>query len=61
MVTHYQNGLYDELYKGWQRYEYESFKGSHKSDAGEEKPGTTEILYTNFEPELKTRSLFNGL
>ncbi len=61
MVTHYQNGLYDELYKGWHRYTFESFKGSHKADAGQEKPGTIEVLYTNFEPKLKTRSLFNEL
>ncbi|MCK6468634.1 MAG: DNA adenine methylase [Candidatus Brocadia sinica] len=49
MVSHYQNGLYDELYKGWYRYEYSSFKGSHKSE-GESKPKTVECLWTNFEP-----------
>ncbi|HHT9115497.1 MAG: DNA adenine methylase [Planctomycetes bacterium] len=56
MVTHYQNDLYDELYQGWNRYEYQSFKGSHKSE-GESKPKTTEVLYTNFEPVK--RGLFN--
>lgn len=61
MVTHYQNGVYDELYPNWQRYEYESFKGSHKSDANEEKPKTTEALYCNFRQPFKTRSLFNEL
>ncbi|UJS17860.1 MAG: DNA adenine methylase [Candidatus Jettenia sp.] len=61
MVTHYQNGLYDELYKGWHKYEFQSFKGSSKADAGQEKPRTIEVLYTNFEPKFKTRSLFNGL
>lgn len=61
VITHYQNGLYDELYKGWHKYEFQSFKGSHKADAGHEKPRTIEVLYTNFEPKLKTRSLFNGL
>lgn len=57
MITHYQNGLYDELYKDWQRYEYSSFKGSHKSD-GEVKPKTTEVLYTNFDQPVKTKNLF---
>jgi DNA adenine methylase len=48
MVSHYANELYDRLYKGWHRYEYKSFKGSHKSN-GETKPVTVECLYTNFE------------
>lgn len=61
MVTHYQNGLYDELYEGWHKYEFQSFKGSSKADAGEEKPKTVETLYCNFSPEVKFRSLFNGL
>ena len=60
MVSHYANGLYDGLYKGWHRYEYSSFKGSHKSE-GEEKPNTQECLFTNFKPPLKNRSLFNAL
>jgi len=59
MVTHYQNSLYDDLYKGWQRYEYQSFKGSYKSE-GESKPVTVECLYTNFEP-VKTRGLFDAM
>ncbi len=25
MVSHYQNALYDDLYSGWQRHEYQSF------------------------------------
>ena len=58
MITHYSNELYDSLYKGWNRYEYQSFKGSYKS-TGESKPKTNEVLYTNFRP-LKTRGLFNG-
>src|SRR3989304_3689698 len=58
MVSHYQNSLYDDLYKGWHRYEYQSFKGSHKSE-GEEKPVTVEVLYCNFEP-VKTRGLFDA-
>lgn len=60
MITHYQNGLYDKLYQDWQRYEYLSFKGSHKSD-GEEKPKTIEVLYCNFKPEIRTRNLFEGI
>lgn len=59
MITHYQNSLYDDLYGGWNRYEYSSFKGSHKANPGTEKPRTTEILYTNFLP-VKTQGLFNG-
>ena len=57
MVSHYANGLYDELYRGWHRYEYSNFKGSHKSE-GEEKPKTIEVLYCNFKPAGQTRSLF---
>ncbi|OQY99258.1 MAG: hypothetical protein B6D35_09690 [Candidatus Brocadia sp. UTAMX2] len=60
MVSHYANELYDNLYAGWNRYEYQSFKGSHKAGNGESKTRTTECLWTNFEPERKTRSLFNG-
>ncbi|KAA0242509.1 MAG: DNA adenine methylase [Candidatus Brocadia sp. AMX2] len=51
MITHYQNSLYDELYRGWHRHEYSSFKGSHKS-TGESKPKTVECLWTNFEREF---------
>ena len=60
MVSHYQNSLYDDLYKGWHRYEYQSFKGSHKADPGTEKPKTVEVLYCNFEP-VKTRGLFDAM
>ncbi len=56
MVSHYANSLYDDLYKGWQRYEYQSFKGSHKAYPGDGKPVTTEILYTNFK---QRKGLFN--
>ena len=55
MVSHYDNELYNELYKGWHRYEYQSFKGSYKSE-GEEKPKTNEVLFTNY--EAAQRSLF---
>lgn len=58
MVSHYANSVYDELYRGWNRYEYQSFKGSHKSE-GEEKPKTVEVLYCNFQ-SARTRSLFDG-
>ncbi len=57
MLTHYANDLYDELYQGWQRFEYKSFKGSHKSE-GESKPKTVEVLFCNFSPLPKNRSLF---
>ncbi|KKO19813.1 MAG: DNA adenine methylase [Candidatus Brocadia sp.] len=59
MVSHYANELYDNLYAGWNRYEYQSFKGSHKS-TGESKPKTVEVLYCNFEPVVRSRNLFNG-
>lgn len=55
MISHYQNSLYDGLYKGWQRHEYESFKGSHKAYPGAGMPVTTECLFTNFKPK---RGLF---
>jgi len=58
MVSHYSNGLYDDLYKGWQRYEYQSFKGSYKSE-GELKPKTNEVLYTNYRPGQ--RGLFDAV
>ncbi|HHT9138580.1 MAG TPA: DNA adenine methylase [Candidatus Wunengus sp. YC60] len=58
MITHYQNSQYDDLYKGWQRYEYQSFKGSHKSEGGK-KPKTLECLWTNFNLP-GTRGLFNA-
>ena len=60
MVSHYSNSLYDDLYKGWNRYEYQSFKGSHKAEPGTEKPVTIECLYTNFET-VKNRSLFDAM
>src|SRR3990167_6033921 len=58
MVSRYSNGLYDDLYRGWNRYEYQSFKGSYKSE-GEEKPKTNEVLYTNFRPGQ--RGLFDAM
>lgn len=61
MITHYQNDLYDELYKDWQRYEYQSFKGSYKAEENEAKPKTTEVLFCNFKPEVRTRNLFEGV
>ncbi len=56
MVSHYSNELYDSLYKGWHRYEYQSFKGSHKAEPGTGKPVTVECLFTNY--EAAQRSLF---
>lgn len=60
MVTHYENEFYSTLYKGWNKYTYQSFKGSHKAEPGIKKPVTVECLYTNFEP-VKTRSLFDAM
>lgn len=58
MITHYQNGLDEELYQGWNKYTFESFKGSSKASSGESKPKTVEGLWTNFEPPLRNKSLF---
>jgi DNA adenine methylase len=60
MVSHYDNELYSTLYKGWNKYTYQGFKGSHKAETGTEKPVTVECLYTNFEP-VKTRGLFDAM
>jgi len=58
MVSHYDNELYSTLYKGWNKYTYQGFKGSHKAAPGTEKPVTQECLFTNFKP-VKTRGLFH--
>lgn len=60
LFCHYEHPEIDRLYAGWHRYGYESFKGSHKSTGGR-KPGTQEVLYCNFKPVAKNRSLFDGL
>ena len=60
MLSHYQCDVYDSLYSGWNKYTFESFKGSHKAEPGTEKPVTVEALYCNFEPQIKTRSLFDA-
>lgn len=59
MISHYQDSLYDRLYSDFNKHEYQSFKGSHKS-AGEAKPVVTECLFANFE-HFKTRRLFNAV
>ena len=54
MVSHYQNDIYDRLYEGWNRFEYESFKASRgitKSNNISKRPKTTEVLYCNFDCE----------
>jgi len=48
MVSHYSSVVYDGLYADFNRYEYQSFKGSYKS-SGEKKPKTVEAIYCNFE------------
>lgn len=58
LISHWQNSLYDELYKGWHRYEYSGFKGSYKSE-GEEKPKTLECLWSNtYLSEISTLGKF---
>lgn len=59
MLSHYECDTYNELYSDWNKYTFQSFKGSHKS-TGESKPKTQECLFTNFEPQIKTQGLFNG-
>ncbi|MBM2833386.1 MAG: dam 1 [Candidatus Brocadiaceae bacterium] len=61
MVSHYQNGLYEELYQGWNKYTFESFKGSSKASSGESKPKTVECLWTNFEVRKTQKALFPGV
>ena len=53
MISHYANDFYDTLYQGWNRYEFQSFKGSSKVVSGESKPKTLEVIYCNFEPSKK--------
>jgi len=57
LVSHYKDNIISGLYRGWNCYEYESFKGSSNGDT---KPVTVECLYTNFEP-VKTRGLFDAM
>lgn len=61
MITHYQDALYDELYQGWNKYTFESFKGSSKASSGEPKPKTVECLWTNFEARKTQKVLFPGM
>ena len=56
MVSHYQCDVYDRLYSGWNKFTFESFKGSHKAEPGTGKPVTVECLFTNY--ETAQRSLF---
>ena len=60
MLSHYPCDTYNQLCGDWNKYTYQSFKGSHKADPGTEKPVTVECLYTNFEP-VKARSLFDAM
>ncbi|MEZ6230731.1 MAG: DNA adenine methylase [Candidatus Brocadiaceae bacterium] len=51
MISHYENGLYDELYSGWNRHEYQSYKvsrGNTGTNRTAERPKTVEVLYRNF-------------
>ncbi|MBE7444690.1 MAG: DNA adenine methylase [Planctomycetia bacterium] len=58
MLSHYQCETYDKLYSDWNKYIFESFKGSYKADAGQKKPKTVEVLFTSFS-KARQRSLFN--
>lgn len=61
LVSHYECDTYNQLYQGWNKYTFESFKGSSKTDIGKGKPKTTEALYCNFKSEARTRNLFEGM
>ena len=57
MISHYADPVYDELYNGWNKYIFESFKGCSKASSGESKPKTHDFLFTNFEPPLRNKML----
>ncbi|MBF8276818.1 MAG: dam 1 [Candidatus Brocadiaceae bacterium] len=61
LISHYQDALYDGLYTGWNKYTFESFKGSSKAYSGESKPVTIECLWTNFEARKIQKVLFPGM
>ena len=46
LVSHYKDNTISELYRSWNCYEYESFKGSSNGDI---KLVTQECLFTNYE------------
>lgn len=49
MISHYSNPVYDELYKGWNRDQFQSFNGSiTKANNKILKNKTTEVVYMNF-------------
>ncbi len=60
MITHYQESLYDDLYRDWYRFTYDGFKGSCKTKINAEKPKTIEVLYCNFEPTQGQNELFRN-
>lgn len=61
LVSHYECDTYNQLYQGWNKYKFESFKGSHKTGINEAKPVTNECLYTNFKESCKQKILFEGV
>ncbi len=51
MATHYENKLYNDLYCGWNKACYETFKvscGITKINRVDKRPKATEVLYCNF-------------
>ncbi len=51
MVSHYENSLYDELYDGWNRYDYWTYKvsrGLTRTNPSGTRPKAVEVLYCNF-------------
>ncbi|MBF8277981.1 MAG: hypothetical protein HW390_3054 [Candidatus Brocadiaceae bacterium] len=61
MVSHYECDTYNLLYQGWNKYTFESFKGSSKAYSGESKPVTIECLWTNFEARKIQKALWVNL
>lgn len=61
MFCHHEYPEIDKLYAGWHKYTFRSFKGSSKTVSGIEKPSVLEVLYCNFTPPAKNRSLCDAM
>ncbi|WKZ18906.1 MAG: DNA adenine methylase [Candidatus Jettenia sp. CY-1] len=61
MFCHYEHPEIDKLYHRWNKYTFQSCKGSHKAGVNEAKPVTSECLYTNFKESCKQKILFEGM
>lgn len=52
MVCYYPDPLVDDLYSGWYREEYKTASQIEVRDAGEKCPVRTELILTNYKPEV---------